>query len=171
MVKIMKIIKGDITTLDVDIVVNAANSSLLGGGGVDGAIHRKAGKELLNECRLLNGCEVGEAKMTNGYNMLCKKIIHTVGPRYRDGLHNEKELLKRCYFNCMKLAEKYMGDENLSSVSIAFPCISTGLYSFPNEEAAKIAVSTVKEFDNKNINVNFVCFLENDYNIYLNLIK
>lgn len=167
----MQVIRGDITDLNVDIVVNAANKTLLGGGGVDGAIHRKAGRELLEECRLLHGCETGEAKMTNGYNMPCKKIIHTVGPVYRDGLHNEKELLTNCYKNSMLLAERYLNDEKLNKVSIAFPCISTGIYRFPKIEAAKIAVSTINEFKDSKIDVYFVCFLESDYNIYLDLLK
>ena len=162
----IEVIKGDITNINVDIVVNAANKSLLGGGGVDGAIHRKAGKDLLKECKSLNGCEVGEAKITNGYNMLCSKIIHTVGPIYKDGLHNENELLHNCYYNSMKIAEEYRINNNLTNISIAFPCISTGVYHFPSDKAAKIAIDTIKEINNSNIKVIFVCFLDKDYDIY-----
>jgi len=162
----MKVLKGDITTLDVDIIVNAANKTLLGGGGVDGAIHRKAGKELLAECRTLNGCETGEAKMTDAYNLPCKKIIHTVGPIYKDGHHNEKELLTNCYLNILKLALKYKQDNNLDNVSIAFPCISTGVYHYPKDEACMIAIDTVNKFNDSSIDVIFVCFEENDYELY-----
>ncbi len=167
----LEVIKEDITTLAVDIVVNAANKSLLGGGGVDGAIHRKAGIGLLNECRTLNGCNTGEAKMTNGYNMPCKKIIHTVGPIYSNGLKNEDKLLSNCYLNCMKLAEEYRIQNDLDRVSIAFPCISTGVYHFPHEQACKIAIETVKNTNYKNIDVYFVCFLDVDYNLYKEIIK
>ncbi len=167
----LEVIKEDITTLDVDIVVNAANKSLLGGGGVDGAIHRKAGIGLLNECRTLNGCNTGEAKMTNGYNMPCKKIIHTVGPIYSNGLKNEDKLLSNCYLNSMKLAEEYRIQNDLDRVSIAFPCISTGVYHFPHEQACKIAIETVKNTNYKNIDVYFVCFLDVDYNLYKEIIK
>lgn len=162
----MQVIKEDITTLDVDIIVNAANKTLLGGGGVDGAIHRKAGKQLLEECRTLNGCEVGEAKMTDAYNLPCKKIIHTVGPVYRDGNHNEKELLTNCYLNSLKLAEQYLKNNNLDKVSIAFPCISTGIYHYPKDEACNIAIDTVLKFNNPNIEVIFVCFESKDYELY-----
>ena len=167
----LEVIKEDITTLDVDIVVNAANKSLLGGGGVDGAIHRKAGIGLLNECRTLNGCNTGEAKMTDGYNMPCKKIIHTVGPIYSNGLKNEDKLLSNCYLNSMKLAEEYRIQNDLDRVSIAFPCISTGVYHFPHEQACKIAIETVKNTNYKNIDVYFVCFLDVDYNLYKEIIK
>lgn len=160
--------KGDITKLDVDIIVNAANRSLLGGGGVDGAIHRKAGKELLAECKTLGGCNTGEAKITNGYNLPAKKVIHTVGPVYSNGRYNDDELLKNCYVNSMKLAEKYRTDNNLDSITIAFPCISTGVYRFPKDRASLIAVSTIKEINNSNINVIFICFEDEDYNLYIN---
>ena len=163
-------IKGDITNLNVDIVVNAANKTLLGGGGVDGAIHRKAGKELLEECRKLNGCNTGEAKMTDGYNMPCKKIIHTVGPVYTNGERGEDKLLHNCYVNSMVLAEEYRKSNNLDKISIAFPCISTGVYHYPKIDAANIAVNSVKETNYENIEVYFACFLDEDYNIYNELL-
>lgn len=163
--------KGDITLLDVDIIVNAANKTLLGGGGVDGQIHRKAGKELLKECRKLGGCETGESKMTDAYNLPCKKIIHTVGPVYRDGKHNENEMLKSCYVSSIELAENYRKENNLEEITIAFPCISTGVYHFPNEEAANIVVNTLKELNYENINVILECFLDKDYNIYNKLLN
>lgn len=163
--------KGDITLLYVDIIVNAANKTLLGGGGVDGQIHRKAGKELLNECRKLGGCETGESKMTDAYNLPCKKIIHTVGPIYRDGKHNESEMLERCYVSSIELAEKYRTENNLEEITIAFPCISTGVYHFPNEEAAKTVINVLKKINYENINVILECFLDKDYNIYNELLS
>lgn len=133
--------KGDITKIDyVDAIVNAANSSLLGGGGVDGAIHRAAGTELLSECRLLGGCKTGQAKITKAYKLPCQYVIHTVGPVWNGGTHNEDELLASCYRNSLKVAV----DNNIRK--IAFPSISTGIYSFPVERAAKIAVDTVEQF-------------------------
>lgn len=168
--KTIEVLKGDITNLDVDIIVNAANKSLLGGGGVDGAIHRKAGKELLEECKTLHGCNTGEAKITDGYNLKARKIIHTVGPVYYGGNNNEDELLKNCYNNSMSLAESYRKENNLDKVSIAFPCISTGVYHFPKDKASLIAVNTIKEINNSNIDVIFVCFEEEDYKLYSNLI-
>ena len=166
----IKVIKEDITTLDVDIVVNAANKFLLGGGGVDGAIHRKAGRELLEECRSLGGCETGEAKMTNGYNMPCKKIIHTVGPIYSNK-ESDPINLYNCYHNSMLLANNYLNDNHLDRVSIAFPCISTGVYRYPKKEAAKIAIKAIKDSDYENIDVYFVCFGDEDYQIYLDLLQ
>ncbi|MBC7862806.1 MAG: O-acetyl-ADP-ribose deacetylase [Bacteroidia bacterium] len=136
----IEIIKADITTLKVDAIVNAANSSLMGGGGVDGAIHRAAGPQLLEECRTLNGAKTGEAKITKGYNLPAKFIIHAVGPVWYGGHKNEEELLKNCYLNSLKLAI-----ENKIK-TIAFPSISTGAYRFPFDRAAKIAYKTVLDF-------------------------
>ncbi len=164
----IKVVKGDITDLDVDIIVNAANKTLLGGSGVDGAIHRKAGIELLEECRKLNGCNTGEAKMTDAYNLPSKKIIHTVGPIYNV---DDNNLLKNCYLNSMLLAESYRLDNNLDKITIAFPCISTGIYGYPKKDAAKIALNTIKEIDNKNIDVLFVCYEDKDYSIYQDLME
>ena len=154
---------GDITTLNVDAIVNAANRSLLGGGGVDGAIHRAAGPELLEECRKLNGCETGEAKITKGYNLPAKYVIHTVGPVYFSLQRNKAELLANCYSNCMKLAAQY------GVKSIAFPCISTGVYSFPAQEAAEIALRSVRYAlmrYPKIERVIFCCYQQRDYDIY-----
>ena len=135
----IEIIQGDITKSEVDAIVNAANTSLLGGGGVDGAIHMAAGTALLAECRTLGGCKTGEAKITRGYRLPAKHVIHTPGPRWRDGQHNEPELLASCYRSCLRLAA-----EN-HCATVDFPSISTGVYSFPLDQAAKIAMATLAE--------------------------
>jgi O-acetyl-ADP-ribose deacetylase (regulator of RNase III) len=153
----------DITTLDVDSIVNAANSSLLGGGGVDGAIHKVAGHQLLEACRRLGGCETGEAKITPGFNLSARYVIHTVGPVWNGGQHGEAELLANCYRNSLQLAE-----EN-GVKSIAFPSISTGIYGYPIEEAAKVAIETVKsmEPDLKSVEeVIFCCFSRRALDVY-----
>ena len=150
----IEIIKGDITKLEVDAIVNAANRSLLGGGGVDGAIHRAAGKELLAECRTLNGCETGQSKITKGYNLPSKFVIHTVGPVWYGGNKNERELLKSCYNTALNLAK-----ENRIK-TIAFPAISCGVYHFPLEEACNIATDTVREFIIKNDCLEKVIFID-----------
>ena len=163
MISTIEIFKGDITKLKVDAIVNAANSSLLGGGGVDGAIHRAAGPKLLEECKKLNGCKTGEAKITKGYNLQSKFVIHTVGPIWNGGNYNEDELLTNCYLNSLKLAV-----ENKIK-TIAFPAISTGVYSFPLERAAQIAIKTVKKFiqSDKSIQkIIFVCFDDRAYQTY-----
>ena len=159
----IEIVQGDITKLKVDAIVNAANETLLGGGGVDGAIHRAAGPELLEECRILNGCATGEAKITKGYKLPAKWVIHTVGPVWHGGKHNEDELLARCYRNSLALAAKH------SIRTIAFPCISTGAYRFPSERAARIALAEIKQFleEDKTIEKIFaVCFGKIDYHFY-----
>ena len=165
---VYKTILADITTLHVDAIVNAANSSLLGGGGVDGAIHRAAGPELLKECRTLNGCPTGEAKITKGYNLPARFVIHTVGPVWHGGSHREGQLLSACYRNSLRLAEangvKFIG----------FPAISTGVYGYPIKEATKIAIKTVKEYCSSGTEIEeviFCCFSEADFNLYQVLIE
>ena len=150
----IQVLKGDITKLEVDAIVNAANTSLLGGGGVDGAIHRAAGGKLLEECRTLNGCETGHSKITKGYNLPAKFIIHTVGPVWRGGNKNERELLKSCYNASLNLAK-----EN-GIKTIAFPAISCGVYRFPLEEACNIATDTVREFIANNDCFEKVIFID-----------
>ena len=161
-VRNIKIIVSDITTLEVDAIVNAANKTLLGGGGVDGAIHKAAGKGLLEECRTLGGCETGQSKMTNAYNLPCKKVIHTVGPVWYGGNHNERELLASCYDTAMKLAE----DNHLRS--IAFSCISTGVYGFPKAEAAQIAIQVLTKHIEEGFDGEVIvcCFTDEDAKYY-----
>ncbi|MBQ3165669.1 MAG: O-acetyl-ADP-ribose deacetylase [Lachnospiraceae bacterium] len=162
---LIKTVKGDITKItDVQAIVNAANSSLLGGGGVDGAIHRAAGPALLDECRLLGGCKTGQAKLTKAYNLPCEYIIHTVGPVWNGGEKDEAVLLANCYYNSMTLAvEKGIR-------TIAFPSISTGIYHFPVQLAARIAVGTVARFVEENTGkidmIEWVLFDDNTYAVY-----
>ena len=164
----IKLFKGDITTLTADAIVNAANKSLLGGGGVDGAIHRTAGANLLKECRTLGGCNTGEAKITRGYNLKAKYVIHTVGPIY-DIDDNPAKHLADCYKNSLNLAVQH------AVHSIVFPCISTGVYAYPIEDATKIAIKTVKEWLKKNknydISITFCCFDEATFDVYAKLLK
>jgi O-acetyl-ADP-ribose deacetylase len=158
----------DITTLKIDAIVNAANTSLLGGGGVDGAIHRKAGKELEFACRMLNGCKPGEAKLTQGFKLPAKFIIHTVGPVWQGGQKNEIETLRSCYNSCLNICE-----ENIFR-SIAFPSISTGIYKFPKQMAAEIAVTIVKQRVNRlptHSEITFCCFDAENLEIYKKLLS
>lgn len=160
--------KGDITKEQSDAIVNAAAPKLLGGGGVDGAIHRAAGAKLLEECKKLGGCNPGEARITGAYNLPAKHIIHTPGPVYRGGKNNEAETLKNSYINSLMLAK----EANLSS--IAFPAISTGVYGYPKEEAAKIAIDTVIDFmknENYMIKAIFILFDDDSYEIYKKILK
>ncbi len=162
--------KGDITTIEADAIVNAANTSLMGGGGVDGAIHRKGGKAILEECiKIRNkqgGCKVGEAVITTAGKLKAKYVIHTVGPRWNNGNSEEVNKLKNCYLNSLKLAEE-------SDIkSLAFPNISTGIYRFPKELAAQISVQTVQTYESKTLeNIIFVCFEEDNYKLYQKLLK
>lgn len=167
----IKVIKGDITKISVDAIVNAANNSLLGGGGVDGAIHKAGGKAILEECKKIRdkqgGCKTGEAVITTAGNLNAKYVIHTVGPIWHNGKNDEERLLANCYKNSLKLAV-----ENKIK-TIAFPNISTGVYRFPKELAAKIAIKEVKQFlekDNTIDEVIFVCFSDENYKLYCNLI-
>jgi O-acetyl-ADP-ribose deacetylase (regulator of RNase III) len=164
---VLTIIQADITTLAVDAIVNAANSSLLGGGGVDGAIHRAAGPELLHECRLLGGCKTGEAKLTGGYRLPARHIIHTVGPVWQGGEHGEAELLAACYRNSLILAMRH------HLTSIAFPAISTGIYGYPLEAAGRIAIRAIRDVlveANRDFDVRFCCFSAHNLAVYQTLL-
>ena len=159
----LQAIQGDITKLTVDAIVNAANTSLLGGGGVDGAIHRAAGRELVEECRTLHGCKIGQAKVTSGYRLPAKFVIHTVGPVWNGGKPGKEELLASCYRNSLKIAV----EKNLST--IAFPAISTGIYGYPIHEAAIVAVGTSREFigtSSSLLEIIFCCYSLGDLKIY-----
>lgn len=163
-----KILLGDITKVKADAIVNAANNSLLGGGGVDGAIHRAAGPKLLEECRKLGGCETGKAKITRGYDLPAKYVIHTVGPIWQGGKNNEESLLVDCYYNSLSLAEKY------SCRYVAFPSISTGVYHFPLDKASKITVRTIMEYCKDRYVIDkaaMVCFDEKTKEYYDRALK
>ena len=168
-------IKGDITRLDFDIIVNAANNQLLPGGGVCGAIFAKAGQGLIEECRNIGYCSTGQAVLTQGYGLPAKAVIHTVGPVYH-GTEQDALDLQACYWNTLSLAYDYLIDQNLNRLNLAFPCISTGIFGYPHEEACAIAVSTVQKLmrqypDAKRIHVTFVCYLEEDYLLYKKELK
>ena len=159
----LEVYLGDITKLEVDAIVNAANTSLLGGGGVDGAIHRAAGRKLVEECRMLGGCKTGDAKLTKGYNLPASFIIHTVGPVWCGGNNEEAKLLAQCYRKCLQIAREKQFN------SLAFPCVSTGVYRFPKHLAAKIAVKVCQEElsqDSNSLKVIFCCYDKENYEIY-----
>jgi len=159
----IRIVRGDITRQEVDAIVNAANTTLLGGGGVDGAIHRGAGPDLLDECRMLNGCATGEAKITGGYDLPAKWVIHTVGPVWRGGLHREDELLAQCYRNSLRLAQQH------AARTVAFPSVSTGAYGFPVDRASAIALREISAFLKTSSipeNVIVVCFDADTFDRY-----
>ena len=164
---VIEAVQGDITRQDVDAIVNAANTSLLGGGGVDGAIHRAAGRELLEACRKIGGCPTGEARITPGFQLVARHVIHTVGPRWRDGKRREAELLRGCYERSLVLAVEHQ------LASIAFPSISTGAYGYPIEEAARIAVDAVRDHAASPTTlglIRFVCFSAGDLEVYESLL-
>ncbi len=168
MIERIEIVKGDITQLKVDAIVNAANRTLLGGGGVDGAIHRAAGELLLEECKTLGGCNTGDAKITKGYKTPAKFIIHTVGPVWFGGINDEDEALTSCYRRSLELAVQNNAE------TIAFPSISTGAYGFPFERAGRIAINAVLNFLEENESIEkviFVCFSQNDFDIYRQLMN
>ncbi|MCD4678872.1 MAG: O-acetyl-ADP-ribose deacetylase [Bacteroidales bacterium] len=164
----IELMQGDITKLNVDAIVNAANKTLLGGGGVDSAIHRAAGHELLEECKTLNGCQTGAAKISKGYNLPSGFVIHTVGPVWQNGTNEEEIKLRNCYINSLELAR-----EN-NCKTIAFPNISTGIYGFPKHYAAETAISAVKDFLKNDTDINkvyFVCFDNENYSLYKQLLN
>ncbi|WLR52557.1 O-acetyl-ADP-ribose deacetylase [Bacillus tianshenii] len=159
----IRLVKGDITQLEVDAIVNAANSRLAGGGGVDGAIHRAGGPAIMEACREIGGCPTGEAVLTTGGDLSAEMVIHTVGPIWKDGLQNEASLLEKCYVNSLHLARKH------TLRTIAFPNISTGVYGYPKEEAAEIAITTTKNFLAEYFDIQevfFVCFDDENYQLY-----
>ncbi len=162
-------LRADLTTLAVDAIVNAANTTLMGGGGVDGAIHRAAGRDLANECATLNGCLPGEAKITGGYKLPAKHVIHTVGPVWREGAHGEAETLASCYRRSLEVAREH------GLRTVAFPCISTGVYGYPPDQAAAVAVkttwATVQDYPGDFDEITFCCFSESDLQIYKALLK
>ncbi|PYM11469.1 MAG: O-acetyl-ADP-ribose deacetylase [Verrucomicrobia bacterium] len=164
----IEVVEGDITKQQVDAIVNAANTTLLGGGGVDGAIHRAAGPELLEECRRLGGCPTGQARITKGYRLPSKRVIHTVGPFWRDGHRGEDELLAGCYRNSLALAEQH------GVKTIAFPSISTGAYGFPMERAAKIAVTEIKKTLERKSSIEkglLVCFGRSAFEVHQKTVR